>query len=50
VLATQTARDFGGQTTQGLTSSVDDNQSRFTVSGLAVKVFILYSLRGRPDK
>ena len=24
VLATQTARDFGGQTTQGLTSSVDD--------------------------
>ncbi len=24
VLATQTARDFGGQTTQGLASSVDD--------------------------
>ena len=24
VLATQTARDFGGQTTQGLTSSIND--------------------------
>ncbi|PYD05799.1 hypothetical protein DND90_20550 [Pseudomonas syringae pv. maculicola] len=51
MLATQTARDFGGQTTQGLTSSVDDEPvalncfrfsskkfSFFIASGAALKI------------